>query len=111
MKYPEVPARPRVGSPDGRRPEGDPIRGRAGTEAVQAVRLKRVRIVLWNIWKARAVRVKNPRAVPLVITRAGTPVSNTISAQKTIETSCKISYTPFSLASKDLKAQSTNFTN
>ncbi|KAI8499147.1 G-protein coupled receptor [Branchiostoma belcheri] len=29
---PEVPARPRVGSPDGRRPEGDPIRGRAGTE-------------------------------------------------------------------------------
>ncbi|KAI8512565.1 hypothetical protein Bbelb_092040 [Branchiostoma belcheri] len=29
---PEVPARPRVGSPDGRRPEGDPIRGRAGAE-------------------------------------------------------------------------------
>ncbi|KAI8482088.1 hypothetical protein Bbelb_401750 [Branchiostoma belcheri] len=29
---PEVPARPRVGSPDDRRPEGDPIRGRAGTE-------------------------------------------------------------------------------
>ncbi|KAI8512096.1 hypothetical protein Bbelb_111960 [Branchiostoma belcheri] len=29
---PGVPARPRVGSPDGRRPEGDPTRGRAGTE-------------------------------------------------------------------------------
>ncbi|KAI8514071.1 UDP-glucuronosyltransferase 2A1 [Branchiostoma belcheri] len=29
---PEVSARPRVGSPDGRRPEGDPTRGRAGTE-------------------------------------------------------------------------------
>ncbi|KAI8492516.1 hypothetical protein Bbelb_295570 [Branchiostoma belcheri] len=27
-----VSARPRVGSPDGRRPEGDPTRGRAGTE-------------------------------------------------------------------------------
>ncbi|KAI8519077.1 hypothetical protein Bbelb_023340 [Branchiostoma belcheri] len=34
-----------------------------------------------NIWKPRAVRVKNPRAVPLVITRAGTPVSNVIAAQ------------------------------
>ncbi|KAI8516071.1 hypothetical protein Bbelb_068840 [Branchiostoma belcheri] len=79
---PEVPARPRVGSPDGRRPEGDPIRGRAGTEAVQAVRAKRVRIVLWNIWKPRAVRGKNPRAVPVVITRAGTPVSNVIAAQE-----------------------------
>ncbi|KAI8491668.1 mediator complex subunit Med15 [Branchiostoma belcheri] len=56
-----------------RRPEGDPIRGRAGTEAAHAVRAKRVRIVLWNIW--------NPRAVPLVITRAGTPVSNVIAAQ------------------------------
>ncbi|KAI8514468.1 hypothetical protein Bbelb_070590 [Branchiostoma belcheri] len=31
--------------------------------------------------EARAVRVKNPRAVPLVITRAGTPVSNVIAAQ------------------------------
>ncbi|KAI8497593.1 hypothetical protein Bbelb_248990 [Branchiostoma belcheri] len=30
---------------------------------------------------ARAVRAKNPRAVPLVITRAGTPVSNIIAAQ------------------------------
>ncbi|KAI8482340.1 hypothetical protein Bbelb_399310 [Branchiostoma belcheri] len=30
---------------------------------------------------ARAVRVKNPRDVPLVITRAGTPVSNVIAAQ------------------------------
>ncbi|KAI8500854.1 hypothetical protein Bbelb_216720 [Branchiostoma belcheri] len=29
---PEVSARPRVGSPEGRRPEGDPTRGRAGTE-------------------------------------------------------------------------------
>ncbi|KAI8519321.1 hypothetical protein Bbelb_025780 [Branchiostoma belcheri] len=29
----------------------------------------------------RAVRVKNPRAIPLVITRAGTPVSNVIAAQ------------------------------
>ncbi|KAI8492055.1 hypothetical protein Bbelb_304280 [Branchiostoma belcheri] len=29
---PEVPARPRVGSPDGRRPEGDPTCGRAGIE-------------------------------------------------------------------------------
>ncbi|KAI8515578.1 hypothetical protein Bbelb_063910 [Branchiostoma belcheri] len=28
----KVSARPRVGSPDGRRPEGDPTRGRAGTE-------------------------------------------------------------------------------
>ncbi|KAI8491392.1 IQ motif-containing GTPase-activating protein 3, partial [Branchiostoma belcheri] len=64
-----------------RRPEGDPIRGRARAEALHAVRAKRVRIVLWNIWKARAVRVKNPRAVPLVITRAGTPVSNVIAAQ------------------------------
>ncbi|KAI8486584.1 AP-5 complex subunit zeta-1 [Branchiostoma belcheri] len=42
---------------------------------------KRVRIVPRNIWKARAVRGKNPRAVPLVITRAGTPVSNVIAAQ------------------------------
>ncbi|KAI8480934.1 hypothetical protein Bbelb_413070 [Branchiostoma belcheri] len=32
--------------------------------------------------RARAVRGKNPRAVPLVITRAGTPVSNVIAAQK-----------------------------
>ncbi|KAI8480597.1 hypothetical protein Bbelb_416690 [Branchiostoma belcheri] len=48
---------------------------------MHAVRAKRVRIVLWNIWKPRAVRVKNPRAVPLVITRAGTPVSNVIAAQ------------------------------
>ncbi|KAI8494070.1 hypothetical protein Bbelb_284170 [Branchiostoma belcheri] len=32
--------------------------------------------------RPRAVRVKNPRAVPLVITRAGTPVSNVIAAQK-----------------------------
>ncbi|KAI8510661.1 hypothetical protein Bbelb_115770 [Branchiostoma belcheri] len=31
--------------------------------------------------RARAVRGKNPRAVPLVITRAGTPVSNVIAAQ------------------------------
>ncbi|KAI8516665.1 hypothetical protein Bbelb_052460 [Branchiostoma belcheri] len=31
--------------------------------------------------RGRAVRVKNPRAVPLVITRAGTPVSNVIAAQ------------------------------
>ncbi|KAI8513572.1 Limb region 1 -like protein [Branchiostoma belcheri] len=31
--------------------------------------------------EARAIRVKNPRAVPLVITRAGTPVSNVIAAQ------------------------------
>ncbi|KAI8479746.1 hypothetical protein Bbelb_425490 [Branchiostoma belcheri] len=44
----QVPARPRVGSPDGRRPEGDPIR---------------------------------ERAIPLVITLAGTPVSNVIAAQ------------------------------
>ncbi|CAH1224577.1 Hypp18 [Branchiostoma lanceolatum] len=29
---PEVPARPRVGSPDGRSPDGDPTRRRAGTE-------------------------------------------------------------------------------
>ncbi|KAI8505585.1 ATP-dependent RNA helicase tdrd9 [Branchiostoma belcheri] len=29
----------------------------------------------------RAIRVENPRAVPLVITRAGTPVSNVIAAQ------------------------------
>ncbi|KAI8501164.1 hypothetical protein Bbelb_212590 [Branchiostoma belcheri] len=29
---PDVSARPRDGSPDGRRPEGDPTRGRAGTE-------------------------------------------------------------------------------
>ncbi|KAI8482513.1 hypothetical protein Bbelb_397490, partial [Branchiostoma belcheri] len=28
----EAPVRPRVGSPDGQRSEGDPIRGRAGTE-------------------------------------------------------------------------------
>ncbi|KAI8505683.1 hypothetical protein Bbelb_168720 [Branchiostoma belcheri] len=67
-----------------RRPEGDPIRGRAGTEALHAVRAKRVRIVLWNIWKGWAVRGKNPRAVPLVITRAGTPVSNVIAAQRVI---------------------------
>ncbi|KAI8490164.1 Tubulointerstitial nephritis antigen-like [Branchiostoma belcheri] len=46
---------------------------------------KRVRIVPRNIWKARAVRVKNPRAVPLVITRAGTPVSNVIAAQTTCQ--------------------------
>ncbi|KAI8505870.1 hypothetical protein Bbelb_162230 [Branchiostoma belcheri] len=32
--------------------------------------------------RARAVRVKNPRAVPLVITRAETPVSNVIEAQR-----------------------------
>ncbi|KAI8487083.1 hypothetical protein Bbelb_351530 [Branchiostoma belcheri] len=32
----KVSARPRVGSPDGRRPEGDPTRGRAGTEAMEA---------------------------------------------------------------------------
>ncbi|KAI8515073.1 hypothetical protein Bbelb_076640 [Branchiostoma belcheri] len=31
--------------------------------------------------RGRAVRVKNPRAVQLVITRAGTPVSNVIVAQ------------------------------
>ncbi|KAI8485324.1 Retinol dehydrogenase 12 [Branchiostoma belcheri] len=31
--------------------------------------------------RPRAVRVKNPRAVPLVTTRAGTPVSNVIAAQ------------------------------
>ncbi|KAI8484894.1 hypothetical protein Bbelb_373010 [Branchiostoma belcheri] len=51
-----VPARPRVGSPEGRRE----IRSAGG----QGPR---------NIWKARAV--------PLVITRAGTPVSNVIAAQ------------------------------
>ncbi|KAI8513723.1 hypothetical protein Bbelb_080470 [Branchiostoma belcheri] len=63
-----VPARPRVGSPDGRRPEGDPIRGRAGTEGDAE-------------YTGQAVRVKNPQAVLLVITRAGTPVSNVIAAQ------------------------------
>ncbi|KAI8494475.1 Pre-mRNA-processing factor 19 [Branchiostoma belcheri] len=51
-----------------RRPEGDPIRGRAGTEGDAE-------------YTARAVRVKNPLAVALVITRAGTPVSNVIAAQ------------------------------
>ncbi|KAI8484466.1 hypothetical protein Bbelb_377370 [Branchiostoma belcheri] len=51
-----------------RRPEGDPIRGRAGTESDAE-------------YTARAVRGKNPRAVPLVTTRAGTPVSNVIAAQ------------------------------
>ncbi|KAI8513432.1 hypothetical protein Bbelb_100710 [Branchiostoma belcheri] len=52
------------------------------SKAVHALRAKCVRIVLWDIWKARAVRGKNPRAVPLVITQAGTPVSNVIAAQK-----------------------------
>ncbi|KAI8511522.1 hypothetical protein Bbelb_106220 [Branchiostoma belcheri] len=36
--------------------------------------------------RPRAVRVKNPRAVPLVITRAGTPVSNVIAAQDGLRT-------------------------
>ncbi|KAI8483377.1 Vam6/Vps39-like protein, partial [Branchiostoma belcheri] len=57
----------------------NPRSGWYSTSAVQAVRAKRVRIVQWNIWKARAVRIKNP--VLLVITQAGTPVSNAIAAQ------------------------------
>ncbi|KAI8490785.1 hypothetical protein Bbelb_315780 [Branchiostoma belcheri] len=40
--------------------------------------------------RVRAVRVKNPRAVPLVITRAGTPVSNVIAAQWRESNSCSI---------------------
>ncbi|KAI8515572.1 hypothetical protein Bbelb_063850 [Branchiostoma belcheri] len=45
-----VSARPRVGSPDGRRPEGDPTRGRAGTEgdAEYTIGLYRIDDVIIN---------------------------------------------------------------
>ncbi|KAI8495014.1 hypothetical protein Bbelb_270000 [Branchiostoma belcheri] len=73
---PEVPARParRIA----RRPKAG---GRSDPREGWDRGVTRVRIVLWNIWKPRAVRVQNPRAVLLVITRAGTPVSNVIAAQ------------------------------
>ncbi|KAI8502378.1 hypothetical protein Bbelb_199660 [Branchiostoma belcheri] len=76
-----VPARPRVGSPDGRRLEGDPIRGRAGTEGRNAFESFH-----GTFGRPGPYAIRTPRAVPLVITRAGTPVSNVIAAQQVLVT-------------------------